>query len=227
MIHSKLPLLLLASILLVPGCSQLHMQQQQKELVKVKAQWRQQSYERATKKRDEAFRQWKEQLNTLTSAELIHKSPTEENPTPTIIVKLTPQEVKELAAILSTALPGRMPHPDDYIKPGTEPFKLNEYGEIVHDLDKELLFFKPIDERTDFLHLYDADGNDIVPLLSPWEDDICSLYDVEPVSLRRQSTPENQPFLLLPDNDNWKRYRSLPSVQKFHAAVQKIQAPKN
>lgn len=143
-------------------------------------------------------------------------------PPPTIIIKLTPAEVKDLAAILSKALPGRMPHPDDHIKPGSEPFELNEYGEIIRDLDKELLSFNPIDERTDFLHLYDADGNDIVPLLSPWEDDICPLSELEPVSLRRLSTPAAQPFLILPDRDDWTRYRSLPSVQKFHAAVQKI-----
>ncbi|MBQ7024572.1 MAG: hypothetical protein IJN29_13400 [Akkermansia sp.] len=222
MIPNKLHLFLLASVLLTPGCSRLHIQQQQKELVKVKAQWRQQSYERTMKAKDEQFRQWKEQLRTLASAELVHKAPTEENPTPTIIIKLTPAEVKELAAILSKALPGRMPHPDDYIKPGSEPFKLNEHGEIIRDLDKELLSFNPIDERTDFLHLYDADGNDIVPLLSPWEDDICPLSELEPVSLRRLSTPAAQPFLILPDRDDWTRYRSLPSVQKFHAAVQKI-----
>lgn len=82
MIPNKLHLFLLATALLTPGCSQPHMQQQQKELVKVKAQWRQQSYERTMKAKDEQFRQWKEQLRTLASAELVHKAPTEENPPP-------------------------------------------------------------------------------------------------------------------------------------------------
>lgn len=190
---NKLSLCLLAS-LFVPACGQLHMQQQQKELAIACAKWRQQEYERASTAKDEEFRRWKEQLSTLASAELVHKAPTEENPTPTIIVKLSPDEVKALSSILSKAIPGRMPHPDDYFKPGSEPFILNEYGEIVHKPDKELLHFDPIDDRTDFLLLYDADGNDIVPWLSPWEDDICPLSELEPVSLRRQSPPAEQPF---------------------------------
>ena len=41
----------------------------------------------------------------------------------------------------------------------------------------------------DFLHLYDADGNEIMPELSPYEDDISPLSKVHVLDLCRKDTP--------------------------------------
>ncbi|MBR5878079.1 MAG: hypothetical protein IKY91_00915 [Akkermansia sp.] len=137
-------------------------------------EWMQNKEQQLSKKKIEEYNKWKARLGSIVSAEFAHRAPTEENHTPTIIIKLSPEEVRELVAILSDSRPGGVPG----INPDTIPLELNAQGEVVYSLDIEGRHFDPIDDRTDFLHLYDADGNEIMPELSPYEDDIYPVHKV-------------------------------------------------
>ena len=194
--------------------------QPQVRLQQARNEWRQKRFEQIGKQKIEAYNEWKSRLGSVVAAEFEHSAPTEENPTPTIIIKLSPEEVQELVAILSDSMPGGLPG----INPDTIPLELNAQGEVVYSLEIEGSNFDPIDDRTDFLHLYDADGNEIMPQLSPYEDDIYILEKVDVLDLCRKDTPPwEQPFILLKKN-NWTRFWQLPSFVKFRDAVQKIQA---
>ena len=201
--------ILLCTVAMLSGCSSLHMQQQQKKFTQICAEWRVQSYQRRQQNRLTAYRTWQQSLSCITAAELVHRAPTEENPTPTIIVKLSTAEVTELIDLLSKGQPGKLPEMNQLIKPGDEPFELTANGDIIpayklpHD-------YAPIDYREDFFHLYDADGNEIVPELSPWEDDICGT-----------ATPRTNAFVQLPDEE-LNRLHALPSYRKFKASVEAL-----
>lgn len=200
--------------LLLAACTPIA-QQQQARLNQVRAEWRQQQRERDIAQHTATFKAWKAALSNVTTAELVHRAPTEENPTPTIIRKFSPDEVKELVAILSDARPGRTPQ----LRPGIEPFVLNEQGEVVHCPKRQFAHETFIDDRVDLLCLYDADGNEIVPELSPYEDDISPLSKVHVLDLCRKDTPPwEEPFILLRDED-WRRFCQLPTLVSFLEAV--------
>ena len=193
--------------------------QPQVRLQQARNEWRQKRFDQIGKQKIEAYNEWKSRLGSVVAAEFEHSAPTEENPTPTIIVKLSPEEVQELVAILSDSMPGGLPG----INPDTIPLELNAQGEVVYSLEIEGRNFDPIDDRTDFLHLYDADGNEIMPQLSPYEDDIYILEKVDVLDLCRKDTPPwEQPFVLL-RRDAWNRFWQLPSFVKFREAIQNIQ----
>ena len=195
--------------------------QPQKRLQQARMEWMQNEEQQLSKKKIEEYNKWKARLGSIVSAEFAHRAPTEENPTPTIIIKLSPEEVQELVAILSDSRPGGSPG----INPDTIPLELNAQGEVVYSLEIEGRYFDPIDDRTDFLHLYDADGNEIMPELSPYEDDIYPVHKVRVLDLRRKDTPAwEQPFVLL-EKDGWNRFWQLPSFVKFREAVRNVQAP--
>ena len=200
-----------------PSCGLVD--QPQARLEQARKEWIQKQYEQNVEQQIKSYKEWKTSLGSVVAAEFVHQAPTEENPTPTIIIKLSPKEVKELVAILSASEIGGFPA----INPDTVPLELNAQGEVVYSMEIEGRYFAPIDYRTDFLHLYDADGNEIMPELSPYEDDICSDNKIDALTLRkRDSPPWEQPFIWLP-HDQWTRYWQLPSFVKFRDAVQKIQ----
>ena len=214
MLHARFVLFI---PLLLAACTPVA-QQQQARLNQVRAEWRQKQHARDIEQHSATFKAWKAALCNVTAAELVHRSPTEENLTPTITRKFSPDEVKELVAILSEALPGRTPQP----RPDTEPFVLNKQGEIVDCPERLFTNYSFIDERMDFLHLYDADGNEIVPELSPYEDDISPLSKVHVLDLCRKDTPPwEEPFILLRDDD-WRRFCQLPTMLSFLEAVKNI-----
>ena len=206
----------LIAVLFPSSCSLID--QPQARLQQARNEWREKQFHQIGKEKIEQYNKWKSSLGSVVAAEFEHRAPTEENPTPTIIIKLSPEEVQELVAILSDSVPGGLPG----INPDTIPLKLNAEGEVVYSPEIEGRFFDPIDDRTDFLHLYDADGNRIVPELSPYEDDIYTIHKVHVLDLCRKDTPPwEQPFVLLL-HDGWSRFWQMPSFVKFRDAVQKI-----
>ena len=67
-----------------------------------------------------------------------------------------------------------------------------------------------------------SDGNEIVPELSPYEDDISPLSKVHVLDLCRKDTPPwEEPFILLRDDD-WRRFCQLPTMVSFLEAVNNI-----
>lgn len=75
--------------LLLAACTPIA-QQQQARLNQVRAEWRQQAHKREIEQHTATFKAWKAALSNVTTAELVHRAPTEENPTPTIIRKFSP-----------------------------------------------------------------------------------------------------------------------------------------
>ena len=77
--------------LLLAACTPVA-QQQQARLNQVRAEWRQQQHARDIERHSATLKAWKAALCNVTAAELVHRSPTEENLTPTITRKFSPDE---------------------------------------------------------------------------------------------------------------------------------------
>lgn len=198
-------------------------EEQQARLEQARAAYRQQQHRIRTAEEQEKLAAWQSRLDSVSYAEFYRTDeilgPVEP---PVEAVKITGKELEELLTIFRRGYPVPLPDADILTKPGSEPLKLNQDGEVEKDLfplpEQPVLpdrFF-----AIDLLRLCDARGNVIEPVI-PLFGDIVPRSQAE--QKRNSWTYRDRPFIMLGDDD-YQRYRSLPSYRLYVQHMKKAQA---
>lgn len=216
--------LMVLGVSLLTSCSQVSIEAQQALLEKARAEYRMGHHRAATEAAQQEFQQWQSSLDRVVRAEFYRTEETLGAIVPPVkAVKVSGKELSQLLAILRRGQSTPLADADVLITPGTEPLKINDDGEVEQLVTSAEMLIHAFPHQfyaIDFLHLYDAQGQRIEPLLTPYAD-IVSRSDAE--NRRNTWSQHSRPFIMLEDDD-FKRYRNLPSYRTFVQRMKKAYA---